>query len=306
MHLRLGTRGSLLARWQAEWVAARLRELGIEVELVPVTTSGDRLQTPISGGEARGLFTKEIQRELSAGRIDLAVHSLKDLPTDEVPGLLLAAVPERGPVNDVLVAVNYAALEELPRGATVGTGSLRRRAQLLHLRPDLQMSDLRGNIDTRLRKLDQGNCQAVILAEAGLRRLGMAGRITQTLPVSLMLPAVGQGALGIETRADQPALREALAPLDHPPTRQAVLAERAMLAELRGGCLAPIAAYARCEGDRLLLTGRVLSGDGVQRLEASASAAAVPAAAAELGRRVAEELRGQGAEGLIEAARSGK
>ena len=302
MHIRLGTRGSLLARWQAEWVAAQLQELGIEVELTPVTTRGDQLQTPIGAGQDRGLFTKEIERELLAGRIDLAVHSLKDLPTDETPGLLLAAFPERAAAGDALVSVKYASLDELPLGAIVGTGSLRRRAQLLCVRPDLHMHDLRGNIDTRLRKLDEGYYDAVILAEAGLRRLGLAERITQTLPMALMLPAVGQGALGIETRAADSALREAPAPLDHAPTRQAVLAERAMLAALHGGCLAPIASYARCEGDSLRLTGRVLSADGSQKIEAIQTAA--PEDAVELGQQVAAALQLQGADALIEAARS--
>jgi hydroxymethylbilane synthase len=290
-----------LAQWQAQWVAARLGELGVEVELVPITTSGDRDQTPIGAGEGRGLFTKELQRELSAGRIDLAVHSLKDLPTDEAPGLALTAVPQRAPAGDVLVAAKCAALDELPRGAVVGTGSLRRRAQLLHVRGDLRVQDIRGNVDTRLRKLDSGQYDAILLAEAGLRRLGMADRITQALPMSVVLPAAGQGALGLETRSDDAAARQALAPLDHAPTHSAVLAERAMLAALMGGCLAPIAAYGQVEGDRLQLTARVLSADGARKIEAERTAA--PAEAVELGRRVAEDLLAQGAAALIAAAR---
>jgi hydroxymethylbilane synthase len=301
LRLRLGTRASLLAQWQAQWVAARLRELGVEVDLVPISTSGDRNQAPIGAGEGRGLFTKELQRELSACRIDLAVHSLKDLPTDEVPGLALAAVPERAPAGDALVAVKYRAIDELPRGAVVGTGSLRRRAQLLHVRGDLRVQDIRGNVDTRLRKLDAGQYEAILLAEAGLRRLGMADRIAQALPMSVMLPAVGQGALGLETRSDDAAARQALAPLDHAPTHSAVLAERALLAALQGGCLAPIAAYGRTEGDRLELIGRVLSADGVRKIEAQRTA--MPAEAVELGRRVAEDLLAQGAAALIAAAR---
>jgi hydroxymethylbilane synthase len=301
MRIRLGTRASLLARWQAEWVAARLREFGVEVELVPVTTSGDQQQTPIGAIGGTGVFTKEIQRELVEGRIDLAVHSLKDLPTEPAPGLLLAAVPERAPAGDVLVSAKYPSLDQLPPGAVVGTGSLRRRAQLLHVRPDLRMEDIRGNVDTRLRKVGQGDYDAIILAEAGLRRLGMDDRISQILPLATVLPAVGQGALGLETRSDDQAARRAVAPLDHAATHQAVLAERAMLDALQGGCLAPIAAYARIEGDRLRLAGRVFAVDGARMVEADEVAPA--ADAAQLGRRVAEALLAQGAAELIAAAR---
>jgi hydroxymethylbilane synthase len=301
LRIRLGTRASLLAQWQANWVAARLRELGVEVELVPVVTSGDQQQqTPFGGGGDTGWFTKEIQQELLAGRIDLAVHSLKDLPTAEVPGLALAAVPERAPVGDALVSTKHHSLDDLPPGAVVGTGSLRRRAQLLHVRPDLRTSEIRGNVDTRLKKLDRGDYDAILLAEAGLRRLGFGDRITQVLPLSLALPAVGQGALGLETRDDDEAVRQAVAALDHAESHQSVLAERAMLSALRGGCLAPIAAHARVEAGRLRLTGRVLSLDGTRNLEAEYTAE--PAHAAILGRQVAEDLLGQGAADLINAA----
>jgi len=278
-----------LARWQAEWVAAQLQACGLAVELVPIATAGDQRQEPIGALSGKGLFTKEIQRALLEGRIDLAVHSLKDLPTDEVPGLCLAAVPERAAAADVLVCRQAGSLAELPAGAAVGSGSLRRRAQLLHVRGDLQMKDVRGNVDTRLRKLDQGDFDALVLAEAGLRRLGLAARITQVLPMSIMLPAVGQGALGLETRCDDRAAREAVARLDDPATHRAVLAERAMLSALQGGCLAPIAAWGRVEGNRLALTGRVLSADGKEKIEATHSAAAADDAEA-LGRRVAGDL----------------
>jgi hydroxymethylbilane synthase len=302
--LRLGTRASALARWQAQWVAERLAERALHVELVPITTSGDRLHGPIESFGGRGAFTKELQRALLDGRIDLAVHSLKDLPTDAVPGLCLAAVPERAAVGDVLVSAKYGSLEELPGGATVGTGSLRRRAQLLHVRADLATKAIRGNVDTRLRKLDAGQYDALVMAEAGLRRLGLQERITQPLPLLTALPAVGQGALGLETRDDDRAAREAVAPLDHPASHRAVLAERAMLAALRGGCLAPIAAWGRVEPDSpdsLLLSGRVLSPDGRERLEATLSGPWEEAA--NLGRRVAEVLLGQGAAKLIAASR---
>ncbi|MFH1918511.1 MAG: hydroxymethylbilane synthase [Planctomycetota bacterium] len=305
IRLRLGTRASPLARWQAEWVSARLEELlgeEVQVELVHVTTSGDQQQEePIGAGTAPGLFTKEIQRALLDDRIDLAVHSLKDLPTEEVPGLCLAAVPERGPVGDVLVCREYASLDELPEKAAVGTGSLRRRAQLAHVRPDLVMKDIRGNVDTRLRKLSESGYDAVVLAEAGLRRLGLAEHITEVLSASIMLPAIGQGALGLETRSDDATARNALEKLDHPATHAAVLAERAMLTALSGGCLAPIAAWGRVEGGTLKLSGRVLSADGATRLEASDSAD--PADAEPLGRRVAEDLLAQGAAELIQALR---
>jgi hydroxymethylbilane synthase len=301
--IRLGTRGSALARWQADWVAARLGELGVEVQLVEITTTGDQQQTPIGMGTAPGLFTKEIQRALLDREIDLAVHSLKDLPTDVVPGLSLAAVPVRAQVADALVGRSAGDLETLPEGAAIGTGSLRRRTQLLHVRSDLQMKDIRGNVDTRLRKLDEGQYDAIVLAEAGLRRLGLADRITQRLPIETVLPAVGQGALGLEIRSDDHSAGEALAPLNDDATQAAVRAERVMLAELRGGCLAPVAAWGRVEDGSLHLTGRVMSPDGVERLEAVARGALSDAA--DMGLRVARELADQGAGDLIQRCREG-
>jgi hydroxymethylbilane synthase len=301
MQLRLGTRASLLARWQADWVTAQLRQRGLDIELIPITTSGDRQQSasgPISG---TGVFTKEIQRELLEGRIDLAVHSLKDLPTEVVPGLVLAAVPERAPVADALICVRFDSLAGLPPGAVVGTGSLRRRAQLLHFRDDLEMREIRGNVDTRIRKLREGHYEAIVLAQAGLDRLGLTTHITKILPLDLMLPAVGQGALGIEARRDDTATLEALACLDHAPTHSAVTAERAMLAALHGGCMAPIAAWGRFEGEQLVLTGRVLDQAGTRKLEATQSGPAEDAEA--LGQTVAEILAKQGAAELIAEAR---
>jgi hydroxymethylbilane synthase len=249
----------------------------------------------------QGVFTKEIQNALLEDRIDLAVHSLKDLPTSPVEGLCLAGVPERAPSGDVLVCPEHAGLDDLPEGAVVGTGSLRRRAQILHVRPDLQMADIRGNVDTRLRKLDRGDYGAVVLAEAGLRRLGLADRITEKLPFALVLPAVGQGALGLETRSEDHSARQIVARLDHPPTHAAVVAERAMLAALEGGCLAPIGAWGRVEGDVLTLTGRVLSPDGSRKIEAELTGD--PADPTELGRQVAEALKTQGAEAMVRGAR---
>ena len=291
----------MLAQWQAEWVAAQLRAAGVEVEMVPVTTSGDQQLAPLGAIGGQGLFTKELQRELLADRIDLAVHSLKDLPTDPVPGLCLAAVPPRAPVGDALVSPKYASLEQLPQGAIVGTGSLRRRAQLLHIRPDLQVRGIRGNVDTRIRKAAAGDCDAAILAQAGLERLRLTEHIAQRLPLSMFLPAVGQGALGLETRRSDRPTRDIIQPLDDAASHAAVLAERAMLSALRGGCLAPIAAWARLENGRLTLVGRVLSPDGARKLEHTAGAEATDAE--KLGRQVADVLLAQGAAGLIELSR---
>ncbi len=300
--LRLGTRKSALARWQAEWVAARLRELGVDVELVPITTAGDRQQEFSQAIEGQGVFTKEIERALLDDRIDLAVHSLKDLPTGVVDGLTLAAVPERGPTADALLCRRHASLDELPLGARIGTSSLRRRAQLLHMRRDLAIMDIRGNVDSRLAKLERGDFDAIILAEAGLRRLGLDDRITEVLPLENVLPAVGQGALAIETRSDDAATRNAVGPLNHPPTLAAVLCERAMLSRLQGGCLAPIAGLARAAGNELSLTGRVIGHDGLRMLEESGRGALSDAEL--LGTHVAEALLNRGAGELIAASRS--
>jgi hydroxymethylbilane synthase len=300
--LRLGTRASPLARWQADWVAARLAEHGVEVELVPITTQGDQqARGPIASLGGQGVFTKEIQQALLDETIDLAVHSLKDLPTDAVEGLCLAAVPPRGPAGDVLVSREGKKFTQLPPGAVVGTGSLRRRAQLWHARPDLKMHDVRGNVDTRVQKLDEGQFDALVLAEAGLQRLKLASRITEVLPFSLILPAIGQGALAIEARADDDGACAAVAPLNDVLTHAAVTAERSLLAALHGGCLAPIGAWGRVEAHRLHLDAVVLSPDGRQKLSAAASAP--PEQADEAGRAVAQDLLDQGAAELIERSR---
>lgn len=303
--LRIGTRASILARWQADWVAARLREHGQPIEIVLVSTRGDRDQSRSIGAiGGDGLFTKELQRSLLAEEIDLAVHSLKDLPTEPVAGLTIGAVPQRGPIGDVLVARDAKSFAELRQGAVIGTGSQRRRAQLLHARSDLVMRDVRGNVETRLRKLRDGEYDALILAEAGLTRLGLAHEITELLPPSLMLPAIGQGALGIECRADDARTCEAIQPLDDSDTHSAITAERELLRTLSGGCLAPVAAWGRIEADGLLrLTAAVLSVDGRQRLFAEDTAAAE--SAEELGQKVAADLAAQGAAELIRAARDG-
>ncbi len=300
--LRLGTRGSPLARWQADWVASRLRDSGATVEMVHITTQGDQQSRgPIAALGGEGVFTKEIQLALLDRKIDLAVHSLKDLPTEPVDGLCLAGVPPRGPTQDVLVSRTGAGFDQLPPAAVVGTGSVRRRAQLWHRRPDLKMEDIRGNVDTRLRKLDEGQYDAIILAQAGLHRLGLTERITEVLAHSLLLPAVGQGALGLETRADDAATRNALAPLNDPDTYAAVTAERTLLAALRGGCLAPVGALATTQGGRLEIDAVVLSPDGRRRLEVSQRG--LVSAADELGRAAADRLLEQGAAALIQASR---
>ncbi len=252
--IRIGTRGSRLARWQAEWVAGGLREInpGLKVELIEIKTHGDRdRNSPLAAIGGVGLFTKEIQRAVRDGLVDVAVHSLKDLPTQEPAELRLAAVPAREDVADALVAPEYQTLMQLPAGARVGTSSPRRRAQLLFLRPDLQVASIRGNVETRLSQALQGELDAVMLAWAGLHRLGLEGHVTERLDPSEFLPAVGQGALGIECRCDDLVTLGLLKLLDDPVTHRAVLAERAALAALEGGCTLPMAAWARDieEGD---------------------------------------------------------
>jgi hydroxymethylbilane synthase len=300
--LKIGTRGSALARWQAQWVSGQLQERGIDVQLVPIATQGDVRQGPIGAIGTQGVFTKEIQRALLDGHIDLAVHSLKDLPTEPIEGLALAAVPLRASPGDVLVSNQVAQFDALSRGARVGSGSTRRRAQLLHVRPDLQVLDIRGNVDTRLRHLDEGRYDAIVLAEAGLTRLGLVHRIRQVLPTQWMLPAVGQGALGLETRVDDARTRELVAFLDDADTHAAVVAERALMAALRGGCLAPLGAWARMVAGALVLDAAVLDPQGVRRVAAHAVGARQNAQ--EVGQQAAAQLLDQGAAALIAAGRT--
>ncbi|GAB6164232.1 hydroxymethylbilane synthase [Thermostilla marina] len=299
--LRIGTRGSKLARRQADWVASELARRGVDCEQVLIDTRGDKQQDwSIAALGSTGVFTKEIQHALLAGEVDLAVHSLKDLPTEPVPGLTLAAVPARAPCGDVLVSRGNVRFEQLPTGAKVGTGSRRRHAQLAAARDDLEIVSVRGNVDTRLAKLDAGEFDAIVLAEAGLVRLEHADRITQRLSPAYLLPAVGQGALGLETRVDDAFAQSRAALLDDAATHAAVRAERAFLAALRAGCLAPVAAWGRFYRGWLLLTGRVLSLDGRMKCEATCSGN--PAEPEELGRRTAGILLAQGAGDLIAAA----
>ena len=299
--LRLGTRASALARWQADWVTSQLHEAGVPVELVLITTKGDAQSGPIGNLGAQGVFTKEIQNALLDGRVDLAVHSLKDLPTDPVDTLTLAVVPPRESPGDVLVSREGLDFDSLPAGARIGTGSMRRQAQLLNARSDLKILDIRGNVDTRLRRLDEGEYEAIVLAEAGLKRLELAERITQILSKSWMLPAVGQGALGLETRQDDSVTRERIACLNDSDTHQSVLAERMLLASLHGGCLAPIGAWGRVEGGQLHLDATVLDPQGTTRL--TAHVVGPPEQAVELGQEAAHQLLDQGGGDLIAAVR---
>ena len=303
--LRIGTRGSPLALWQAEYVAGRLRPLAAPrpVEMVLIETSGDVVRDlPLSQIGGDGVFTKEIQRALLMDVVDVAVHSLKDLPTTHVEGLTLGAVPVRGPTGDVFVSRHHGRFDDLPQGSVVATSSLRRRAQALQRRPDLKLTTIRGNVETRLRKLDEQNLDAIILAQAGLERLGLAAHITELLDPSWMLPAVGQGALGLECRADDPAALAVLGPLNHGPTRQAVLAERALLRGMGGGCLVPIGARGVVKGDRLMLAAAVLAPDGSRRVADEAEGAAAEAEA--IGKALADRMLAHGARELL-AMRAG-
>lgn len=284
MRIVIGSRGSQLALWQANWVKDQLTAAGHEISIEIIRTSGDKLQSyppeqPLPPSIAqtvaevgtKGLFIKEIEEALLAGQVDLAVHSLKDLPTIMPAGLILAAVPPREDARDVFVSAGGKPFEQLPAGARVGTSSPRRQAQLRRLRPDLELIALRGNLDTRLRKLQRGDCAALVLAAAGLHRLGLRERITGYFSFDQICPAVGQGALAIEIRQDRAELARALTPLDHPPTHLAVCAERALLARLGGGCQVPIAAHANFENAQLHLRGVVASLDGSRLIRASAA-----------------------------------
>jgi len=291
----IATRGSALALWQAHAVEAMLgaRFPGLAVRLEVMSTVGDKvLDSPLSMIGDKGLFTKELEGALYDGRAHIAVHSLKDMQTRLPEGLLLASVTERHRPEDVLVAAPGTTLASLPKGATVATGSLRRRAQLLSIRPDLHVVDVRGNVGTRLRKLEENGWDGMILALAGLERLGHADRVAQIIPASQMIPAVGQGALGIEARDDNPELLEMLAALEHRPTRICVEAERALLRHLEGGCQVPIGAHATLDGDRLELRGVIASPDGERVVRDELAGPASDAGA--LGVALAERLLAAG------------
>lgn len=301
--LRIATRKSALALWQAEHVAARLRALepNRPVELVPMTTEGDRnLGTSLAKAGGKGLFIKELEQALADGRADLAVHSLKDLPVLLAPEFTLAAVLEREEPYDAFVSKRYDSFEALPPGARVGSSSLRRQAQLLHRRPDLKIEPLRGNVDTRIKKLERGEYDAIVLAVAGLKRLGLADTITRVLDAELCLPAITQGVIGIECRTGDRSTAELLARLNHAPTWTRSMAERALSRGLSGSCNLPIAGYAELDGTTLSLKGCVASPDGKRLLRGRVTG---PADDAEgLGLRLARELLAQGADELLQAA----
>lgn len=299
--IRIGTRGSKLALWQAEWIQGQLAQRGHPVEIVIVSTKGDVSTQSLSEVGGQGVFTKEIQRELLAENVDLAVHSLKDLPTLAVEGLVLAAVPAREDTADCLISRNGESFENLPAGARIGTGSSRRGAQLLAWRPEIEIADIRGNVDSRLRKLEEGRYDAIVLAAAGLRRLKMTQHITQILPQERMLPAIGQGALGLECRTGDATTREAVSQLDDFATHQAVTAERSLLASLLAGCLAPVAALAEVSNDELSLRARVCAPDGARTIDGHLRGRAVEAE--RVGRDLAMQLNELGAMELIAAAR---
>lgn len=300
--IRIATRRSPLALWQAEHVAARLQQAfpGCKTELVKMTTQGDKiLDAPLAKIGGKGLFVKELEQGMLDGSADIAVHSMKDVPIEFPDGLHLAAILQREDPTDAFVSNNYPTLQDLPANARIGTSSLRRQCQIRELYPEAEISSLRGNVNTRLSKLDAGDYDAIILASAGLKRLGMAERITQSLDTSLSLPASGQGAIGIECRSDDQEINEMLRTLHDLETGWCVTAERAMNERLNGGCQVPIAGFAVVQGGQLFMRGLVGNPDGsvVYRAERTGS----PDQAQGIGRSVAEDLLAQGADKILQA-----
>jgi hydroxymethylbilane synthase len=297
--IRIGTRGSMLAKWQADFVRRKILEAtGIDGEIVVIKTTGDRLaQSPFSQIGGQGVFTKELQEALLDEQIDLAVHSVKDIPTDVPSRLCFPVICRREDTRDCLVSTKGESLSALRPGARVGTSSLRRRSQILHARPDFDVRDLRGNVDTRLRKVESGEYDAILLAKAGLDRLGWSNRISEVLSPGVCMPAVGQGALGVQARLKDTELSDALAPIDDFETRQSIVAERALLGALEGGCQVPLGAWARFERGELVLDAVVCSPDGVQCVRQRATSA--PDQARDLGLRVAQLLAESGAREIL-------
>jgi len=305
--LRIATRKSPLALWQAEHVRTRLQRLhpGLQVELVTMSTQGDRvLDSPLAKIGGKGLFVKELEQGMLAGRADIAVHSMKDVPVELPEGLEIGAILEREDPRDALVSNRFSALSELPQGARVGTSSLRRQCQLRAVRPDLEILDLRGNVNTRLAKLDAGDYDAIVLASAGLKRLGMAQRITCSLEPEDMLPAIAQGVIGIECRSDDATVKALIEPLNHAGTGLRTQAERAMNATLAGGCQAPVAGFSIITGDRIELRGLVgwPNGSAIVRGEISGPAGE----AAALGEQLARELLERGARPILDELLGGE
>lgn len=297
----IGTRSSKLALWQANYIKECIGKQYPEltVSLVQIMTTGDKiLDVPLAKIGGKGLFTKEIETAMLNGEIDLAVHCLKDMPTQLPVGLGLVAITQRLDAGDALISPQYGTIDKLPQGAKVGTSSLRRKAQLLRYRPDLQIRDLRGNLDTRLKKMEVEGLDGIILAVAGLKRLGWEKLITQILPHDICLPAVGQGALAIQTRTDDVEIGAILEFLDHQETRWAVEAERAYLAEVEGGCQIPLGVYGAMQGDLLVLDAIISSIDGTQHISQSISGQ--PAAGVELGRTLARRMLAAGGREMLE------
>ena len=298
--IRIATRKSPLAMWQAEHVADALRAAhpGINVEILGMSTQGDKiLDTPLAKIGGKGLFVKELEARMLEGDADIAVHSMKDVPVELPEGLHLAVIMQREDPRDAFVSNKYASLDELPEGAVVGTSSLRRQCQLSDRRPDLKIESLRGNVNTRLKKLDDGEYDAIILAAAGLIRLGFAERIRESIEPEDSLPAIGQGAVGIECRSDDPRVNALLAPLHDKDTADRVLAERAMNARLEGGCQVPIGGHAVLDGDNLWLRGLVGTVDGSEIIRAEI--AGPREQAAQMGTALAEELLEHGAAAIL-------
>ncbi len=298
--IRIATRKSPLAMWQAEYVRDRLLEAhpGLQVELMGMTTQGDKiLDSPLAKIGGKGLFVKELEVSMLDGETDIAVHSMKDVPVEFPEGLHLAVICEREDPRDAFVSNNFATLAELPQGARVGTSSLRRQCQIRALRPDLKILDLRGNVNSRLRKLDEDSYDAIILAAAGLIRLGFNERITQFIDTDTSLPAIGQGAVGIECRSDDARVNALLAPLNHRPTQIRVLAERAMNNRLEGGCQVPIGGHATLSGDAIHLRGLVGEPDGSKIIRGEVSGPASEAEA--LGIKLADDLLSRGAATIL-------
>ena len=301
MVLRIGTRGSKLALAQSEWVKKKIeaRHPHAQVQMVRVKTTGDKiLDSPLAKIGGKGLFVKEIEDGLLDERLDLAVHSMKDVPAALPEGLILASFPEREDPRDAFVSIKYENLEQLPQGARVGTGSLRRTAQLLHLRPDLELVPVRGNVDTRLRKLEDGEFEALILATAGLKRFGFEDRISQVFSTEQMLPAIGQGALGLEVRRDNAQAIGLIEFLNHDETEVTVKAERSFLKELEGGCQVPIAAFCQVRGKALHLEGMVAELDGSKVIRDEISGERNEAE--DIGVRLARRLLASGADKILE------
>jgi hydroxymethylbilane synthase len=300
--IRIATRKSPLAMWQAEHVSALLTKLhpGLEIQIVGMTTKGDKiLDAPLAKVGGKGLFVKELEQGMLEGVADIAVHSMKDVPVDFPEGLHLAVIMDREDPRDAFVSNRYEDLDSLPQGACVGTSSLRRQCQLADRRPDLRIEPLRGNVNTRLAKLDAGEYDAIILAAAGLMRLGFESRIRGRIAPEVSLPAIGQGAIGIECRSADPRTNDLIAPLHHGDTADRVLAERAMNARLHGGCQVPIAGHALIEGDRLVLKGLVGTPDGSRILRAESEGPREDCEA--IGTRVADDLLAQGADEILSA-----